>query len=39
MRVEVRFSGFGGQGIVTAGIILARAASIHDGKNAVQTQS
>ncbi|WP_457555696.1 2-oxoacid:ferredoxin oxidoreductase subunit gamma [Candidatus Pyrohabitans sp.] len=39
MRVEVRFSGFGGQGIVTAGIILARAASIHDGKQAVQTQS
>ncbi|WP_456474437.1 2-oxoacid:acceptor oxidoreductase family protein, partial [Candidatus Pyrohabitans sp.] len=39
MRVEVRFSGFGGQGIVTAGIILARAASIHDGMQAVQTQS
>ncbi len=39
MRVEVRFSGFGGQGIVTAGIILGRAASIYQGLHAVQTQS
>jgi 2-oxoglutarate ferredoxin oxidoreductase subunit gamma len=39
MRVEVRFSGFGGQGIIKSGIILASAASIHGGKNAVQTQS
>ncbi len=39
MRVEVRFSGFGGQGIVTAGIILGRAASLYEGKHAVQTQS
>ncbi len=39
MRREIRFSGFGGQGIVTAGIILARAAALYDDLNAVQTQS
>lgn len=39
MRVEVRFAGFGGQGIIKSGIIVAAAACIHSGKNAVQTQS
>jgi len=39
MRVEVRFAGFGGQGIIKSGIIVAAAASIHENKNAVQTQS
>jgi 2-oxoglutarate ferredoxin oxidoreductase subunit gamma len=39
MRVEVRFAGFGGQGIIKSGIIVAAAACIHAGKNAVQTQS
>lgn len=39
MRVEIRFAGFGGQGIIKSGIIVAAAASIHGGKNAVQTQS
>lgn len=39
MRIEVRFAGFGGQGIIKSGIIVAAAASIHEGKNAVQTQS
>ncbi len=39
MRKEIRFGGFGGQGIVTAGIILARAAALHDNLNALQTQS
>jgi 2-oxoglutarate ferredoxin oxidoreductase subunit gamma len=39
MRVEVRFAGFGGQGIIKSGIIVAAAASIHAGKNSVQTQS
>jgi len=39
MRVEVRFAGFGGQGIIKSGIITAAAACIHGGKNAVQTQS
>ncbi|HEY3315608.1 MAG TPA: 2-oxoacid:acceptor oxidoreductase family protein [Bacillota bacterium] len=38
-RVEIRLSGEGGQGIILAGIILAEAAAIYDGKNAVQTQS
>lgn len=39
MRVEVRFAGFGGQGIIKSGIIVAAAACIYGGKNAVQTQS
>lgn len=39
MRIEVRFAGFGGQGIIKSGIITASAASIYSGKNAVQTQS
>jgi 2-oxoglutarate ferredoxin oxidoreductase subunit gamma len=39
MRVEVRFAGFGGQGIIKSGIIMAAAASLHSDKNAVQTQS
>lgn len=39
MRVEIRFAGFGGQGIIKSGIIVAAAACIHGGKNAVQTQS
>ncbi len=39
MRVEIRFAGFGGQGIIKSGIIAASAACIHGGKNAVQTQS
>jgi len=38
-RVEVRIAGFGGQGIILAGIILARAAVLYDKKKAVQTQS
>ena len=38
-RYEIRLSGSGGQGLILAGIILAEAACIHDGKEAVQTQS
>ncbi len=38
-RYEVRFSGAGGQGLITAGIILAQAAAIVEGKHAVQSQS
>jgi 2-oxoglutarate ferredoxin oxidoreductase subunit gamma len=38
MRHEVRFSGFGGQGIILAAVILGRAAALYDGKHAVQTQ-
>ncbi|HJX04200.1 MAG TPA: 2-oxoacid:acceptor oxidoreductase family protein [Thermoplasmata archaeon] len=49
MDSQVRFSGFGGQGIVLMGIVLARAAALYDRpvgeggkikrKNAIQTQS
>ncbi|PLX77606.1 MAG: 2-oxoglutarate ferredoxin oxidoreductase subunit gamma [Desulfuromonas sp.] len=38
-RYEIRFSGAGGQGLITAGIILAEAATIIEGKHAVQSQS
>ncbi|MCL4534745.1 MAG: 2-oxoacid:acceptor oxidoreductase family protein [Bacteroidetes bacterium] len=38
-RTEVRISGFGGQGIVLAGVILARAAAIHNEMEATQTNS
>lgn len=36
--MSIRFSGFGGQGIVLAGVIYGEAA-VADGLNAVQTQS
>lgn len=39
MRLEIRFAGFGGQGIIRSGLILAMAASIYGNRNAVQTQS
>jgi 2-oxoglutarate ferredoxin oxidoreductase subunit gamma len=35
----MRFAGFGGQGIISAGKIAGRAASIYGGKNAVMMQS
>jgi 2-oxoglutarate ferredoxin oxidoreductase subunit gamma len=38
-RTEIRLAGEGGQGMILAGVILAEAAAIYDGKNAVQTQS
>lgn len=38
-RTEIRIAGFGGQGVITAGYILAKAVSIYDGKYAVMTQS
>jgi 2-oxoglutarate ferredoxin oxidoreductase subunit gamma len=38
-RYELRFSGAGGQGLITAGIIMAKAASIYEGREAVQSQS
>ena len=37
-RVRLVFSGSGGQGIITAAIILAEAAVVHEGLNAVQSQ-
>lgn len=36
--VQVRFGGSGGQGLITAGVILAEAAML-DGRNVVQTQT
>ena len=38
-RYEVRLAGEGGQGMILAGVILAEAAAVHEGLNAVQTQS
>jgi 2-oxoglutarate ferredoxin oxidoreductase subunit gamma len=38
-RVEIRLAGSGGQGLILAGLILAEAAVIYDGKNACQSQS
>ncbi len=39
MRTEIRICGFGGQGVILAGIILGKSACLFDGKEAVQTQS
>ncbi len=38
MRVEIKFGGLGGQGIITMGFILANAAAIYDDKECVFTQ-
>ncbi len=38
-RTEIRLAGEGGQGMILAGIILAEAAAIYDGKHVIQTQS
>ncbi len=37
--IRIVFSGSGGQGVITAAIILAEAAVIYSGKNATQTQA
>ncbi|MCK4352333.1 2-oxoacid:acceptor oxidoreductase family protein [candidate division WOR-3 bacterium] len=37
--MEIRFAGFGGQGIIRSGIIVGRAASIYDNKFATMNQS
>lgn len=36
---EIRFSGFGGQGIIRLGLITGKAISLYDNKNATMTQS
>ena len=36
---EIKFGGFGGQGVILAGMIIGRAASIYDNKFATLTQS
>ena len=38
-KIEVRLAGFGGQGIVLAGMILGKAITLYEGANAVMTQS
>ncbi len=38
-RTEVRIAGFGGQGVILAGIVLGHAAAVYERKKAVQTQS
>jgi len=38
-RAEIRVAGFGGQGVVLAGVLLGTAAVLYDNKHAVQTQS
>ncbi len=38
-RSRLVFSGSGGQGVITAAIILAKAAAIYENKNAIQSQS
>jgi 2-oxoglutarate ferredoxin oxidoreductase subunit gamma len=38
-RYEIRLSGSGGQGLVLAGVMLAEAIGVFEGKNVAQTQS
>ena len=38
-RTEVRVAGFGGQGVVLAGVLLGTAAVLFDDKKAIQTQT
>ena len=38
-RYEIRLSGSGGQGLVLAGVILAEALGVYEGRNVSQTQS
>lgn len=37
--MDIRFSGFGGQGIIKSGILVGKAASLFDNKFATMTQS
>ena len=38
-RYRILFSGSGGQGVISMGILIAEAAALHDNRIAVQTQS
>ncbi|HOX46546.1 MAG TPA: 2-oxoacid:acceptor oxidoreductase family protein [Myxococcota bacterium] len=38
-RTEIKIGGFGGQGVILAGMIIGRAAALHDDKDATLTQS
>ncbi len=37
-RAEIRVAGFGGQGVILAGYLLGKAATLYDGKEAIFTQ-
>jgi 2-oxoglutarate ferredoxin oxidoreductase subunit gamma len=39
MRHEIRVAGFGGQGMMLAGLLIGKAAALYDGKEAVLSQS
>jgi len=39
MRHDIRVAGFGGQGMILAGLLIGKAAALYDGKEAVFTQS
>jgi 2-oxoglutarate ferredoxin oxidoreductase subunit gamma len=39
MRKEIRLAGTGGQGLILAGVILAEATGVYEGKKVIQTQS
>ena len=39
MRYEMRFSGSGGQGLITAAVVFAEAVGVYDGRYVCQTQS
>ncbi len=38
-RIEMQIGGFGGQGVILAGLVIARALSLYDGREAVFTQA
>jgi len=38
-RYELRFSGSGGQGLITAAVVFSEAVGVYDGKHVCQTQS
>ncbi|MGD0222149.1 MAG: 2-oxoacid:acceptor oxidoreductase family protein [Terriglobia bacterium] len=39
VSLGIRIAGFGGQGVILAGMVIGKAASIHDGRFATLTQS
>ena len=39
MKKEIRFTGFGGQGIITAGFFLGQAAAVYEGYHSTMVQS
>ena len=39
MRKEVKFAGFGGQGVVKSAVLLSLASGLYEGKEVAQTQS